>query len=444
MRVRHMRKLLQFKGRRWQLMMETAFALALSQSPAPATAAPCSQLEGVLSLLELNQWDADLSGGNRFFNQLNYNRSAQHSLLHMALEYPAVHELANNLGLLEGSGVADGSRLGVLTELNAWAQRHAIPFEFVTRQQIAALLAAAPHPSVQSARNSTFELTGYLDHVVWNYLISIGKFPLLDAHDLLTHVPQLVLPGMADALRVRSQLQLKLAAEFPELASASSLNRALIVLESDASPPDAMARAYAAYIGQAVVRSYTYETMVSVVHDAESNPKIVMLGNAALGFTARIEDYPARALAEALLPSNNTEFIDHPLFRSYAARKTPVFSEFLRLARMTGATAAENARLKGRLEKVIADALSSPQEGDGSSRFGRMVKWLFRIKGSEASKPIPRVLDASDPVADFYERFAAGLETDPQLKAALSPETRIAFLQSSQRMLEEYLQFSTP
>ncbi len=365
--------------------------------------APCAQASlcrDVFSLLPpaLFQWDVTKKFAE---SKIELYLALKYSVLNVPEPTPAQQRLAQILTTPYKSGSLDPiADKELKARLDAWAKEFEIPFVFAFPEELPSLIKNEQGKTGLQRDGYVRPENGVLDQGSYKAAVLAGKWPILDPHDVINHLPDVSDPVWRRELIHHAQVVTQV--------------RKLTLESLGATPADSVQEFL-----EGTVRSATYETHAAVFMDSKGAPRILLRGAAGLvTMEILVRGGSSSALADILVPkafaSPSREW---PQFNDYLqARGDALFERQKKAAQKIGIGWDERAVALGKVQALLNSILA---------------------KDHKSLPPEERV--------DFIlGQLAKRLHEDPLLRDVFNSANRLAALKSSLELAEDYLSWKYP
>ncbi len=332
--------------------------------------------------------------------------AARFGVQHFASHHPAIRELEDILGIKANASLSDGLSVklggGTKERLRAWRKRHGIAMDFAFPDEIPALAREYVERGVLAPDEVKISDWGNMNSRLWSQLVLDGKLPIVDPHDLVAHVPSLVIPGFQKAIQDKAKFQRALNAYTAKLG------------DKTGKISDNLSRANAMVLSDA--RS-SYENLAFLNVDESGKPHFVMHGNAGWNLMRSLETDKSQDLlgVTSWLLGNVLVRPRHlPGFKTYVAQNPEFFKKY------------EDS------QKVLG--LEEPLEGKVEQK---LLGILERLRTRAFAQ------HESDFSVYLFDHLAEEVYRDPELKNAFNAQNRLAHMEVSLALVDDYLSWST-
>lgn len=316
----------------------------------------------------------------------------------LASRNAAIADLQEILNTESSPHVAGDARTGdVKQRLKEWAKKHRIPFEPVFPDEIAILGAKYFIAGELTREDVTVSKSNALiPREFWNRMVADGKWPIVDPHDLISHLPDLVSPEYAALLghkaRLFNDLEASRSAASPEVRDASEKLVEWMYI---------------------VMRPLTWEGNSFLIQSEDGTPQLVLHGNAAYRVVDGIMQNQNNVLVSGLVrvfAPRAKDLERLPRFAEYRASRPQPFMDMVVALDKLGVNEPVYTALRKKMDNIVA-------------------KIRVEINGLGPSQTRTSV---------FLARLAQEMNADPQIRGVFREENRVDFLKKSLAFEEDY------
>jgi len=354
----------------------------------------CRLVNIVIAEQGLMQWEYIVKSTEP--DKYNRNLALVEAAIDPLVAHPAVAELKEIVETPSTPAIGD-----VKQRLKAWAKKHAIGFEPVFPDEITQLGNKYMDQGQLTWRQTRVEkFNALIPPEFYNLMLSEGKWPIVDAHDLVSHLPDLLDPKFASLISQKT----KLYNEVHALAAYS---------------PSPQVRAGSLQIENHlyfVLRPETWEGN-SFLHKTEDGKShLVLHGNAAYRVVDSIMyNSPTQlvaGLSRVIIPAHN-DLHQLPRFNEYLAARPKAYVEMEAAGEKLAVRDPAHLQIKAKLTAIEA-------------------KIRVEVTGLGPQEHATKV---------FMDRLAVEMDADPQLRAVFQRANRVDFLEKGLAFERDYMEW---
>ena len=337
----------------------------------------------------------------------------------MSEQTSAHGELANILTRAH----ADASALR--TDLNAWAVRHKIPFQFAFYDDIAKLAPAYQAQGLFSSRaSSTIGVNGYINENLYNRMVVDGIYSIADPHDVVSHLSSLLNPKFTKSFNQYTTLMTDISTKLNpgDFLKADRLRKT----------GDFLTKAYVDLREhlQGTLRDATHENWSYLIRRKKSGKQTLFLqGNSSYN-----------GLVNGIMSNERSEFIGYLFHSAKLTDKTlgtEEISNFEGIQQFRKSSKAADQLYKTYRDELKRHAL----DRTSLARQGQKIEKFLNDRKLITGRPSYQGPDGSVSMRDAertIELTAEFISKDPELSYIFSKEGNEHLISSAIPFLESY------